>query len=89
VARTPIKNRSALGKKLQQQVDEKDALDEGRAPPTMMGSAWGYNRPKRPSLIEKFNAAVKAAKLRRNPPPELKGAVDITDIQPRQGGKVS
>lgn len=91
MARDKIKLRK-IGQRLQAEVDERDALIERKVPRGMMGSAWGYNRPPRPGLIETvldvFKAARKARSLRRNPPPELKGAVDITDLTgPRRQGK--
>lgn len=89
--RDPIKLRKT-GQRLQQEADRHDALAERHVPAGMMGSAWGYNRPKRPGLIETvvdaFRSAREAKKRRQNPPPELKGAVDVTDLTgPRKSGK--
>ena len=84
MARDKIKNRGA---RIQRQYDIEDALREHKVPKGMMGSAFGFNRPKRPSLVERFKEARKARNLRKNPPPRLEGAVDISDIEPRKGGK--
>lgn len=86
--RPKVKQRtqSQIGADLQQKIDEEDALRAGKVPSTMIGSAWGFNRPKKPGIIDTigkaFTDARKAAQARRNPQPQLEGAVDVTDIDP-------
>lgn len=87
MTRPKIKQRDT-GKRLQAELERKDALDQRHVPQGMMGSAWGYNRPKRPSVLDSLKAAFGVARERaqrkRNPPPQIEGALDISDLYPRR-----
>lgn len=80
------KAQSRKGAALQKKINAEDRLRARKVPEGMMGSAWGYNRPRRPGILQRIGSAWKAARkaqqIRKNPPPRLEGAVDITDINP-------